>query len=171
MLLGTPMAGELDRHSPVRQETSFLTIPAGELMGEITSELSRTLWIRGGRDAPGRARIDVLTQIDGDGWNVPRSDVALIVSELVTNSVVHANVGADQALCLQLTPRGDHLRIAVTDPGSELEPRLRPRDPDTPGGNGLRVVRMMASAWGVVRDASGATRVWCDVPLEGAAAL
>ena len=111
----------------------------------------------------------MLTQIDGDGWNVPRSDVALIVSELVTNGVVHANVGTDQALCLELTPRGDQLRIAVTDPGSELEPGLLPSNPAAPGGFGLRVVAKMCLAWGVVRDASGATRVWCDVPLEGAA--
>ena len=140
-------------------------------MGERTSEASRTLWIRGGGDAPGRARTDVLSQLDGEGWNVPRSDVAVIVSELVTNSVVHAKVGHDQALCLQLTPLGDRLRIAVTDPGSELEPRLLPHDPAATGGFGLRVVDQVSSAWGIVREVSGATRVWCDVPLGGGAAL
>jgi anti-sigma regulatory factor (Ser/Thr protein kinase) len=140
-------------------------------MGERASEVSRTLWIRGGRDAPARARADVLSQLDGEGWNLPRSDVALIVSELVTNSVIHANVGHDQALCLQLTPLGDRLRIAVTDPGSELEPGLLPHDPAAPGGFGLRVVDQVSSAWGIVREVSGATRVWCDVPLGGGAAL
>ena len=140
-------------------------------MGERTSEASRTLWRRGGGDAPGRARTDVLSQLDGEGWNVPRSDVAVIVSELVTNSVVQAKVGHDQALCLQLTPLGDRLRIAVTDPGSELEPRLLPHDPAAPGGFGLRVVDQVSAAWGIVREVSGATRVWCDVPLGGGAAL
>lgn len=138
-------------------------------MAQDTSEEPRTLWIRGGQDAPRRARTDVLSHVEGEGWEVPRSDVALIVSELVTNSVVHADVGRDRMLCLELTPRGDCLRIAVTDPGSRLEPRLRPRDPDTPGGHGLQVVSMMAAAWGIVHEASGATRVWCDVPLQAGA--
>jgi anti-sigma regulatory factor (Ser/Thr protein kinase) len=97
--------------------------------------------------------------------------VAVIVSELVTNSVVHANVGHDQSLCVQLTPLGDRLRIAVTDPGSESEPRLLPQDPAAPGGFGLRVVDQVSAAWGIVREISGATRVWCDVPLGGGAAL
>lgn len=140
-------------------------------MGEGISEASRTLWIRGGGDAPGRARTDVLSQLDGDGWDVPRSDVAVIVSELVTNSVIHAHVGHDQALCLQLVALDDRLRIAVTDPGSELEPTLVAPDPATPGGFGLRLVDQISSAWGVVHEASGATCVWCDVPVESGAAL
>jgi anti-sigma regulatory factor (Ser/Thr protein kinase) len=139
-------------------------------MGESGFE-GRTLWIRGGGDAPGRARLGALSQLDGEGWNAPRSDVAVIVSELVTNSVVHANVGTDRALCLQLTPLGGRLRIAVTDPGSELEPGLLPPDPARPGGFGLRLVDEISSAWGVVRGASGTTRVWCDVPLEAGAPL
>lgn len=113
----------------------------------------------------------MLSQLDGEGWTVARSDVAVIVSELVTNSVIHAHVGHDQALCLELTPLGDHLRITVTDPGSELEPRLLPHDPAAPGGFGLRVVDQVSSAWGIVREVSGATCVWCDVPLGNGAAL
>jgi anti-sigma regulatory factor (Ser/Thr protein kinase) len=111
----------------------------------------------------------VLSQLDSDAWDGQLSDAALIVSELVTNSVIHANVGSDDALCLQLTPLGDHLRIAVIDPGSELEPRLLPLDPDRAGGYGLRLVDQMSSAWGVVRDPTGTTRVWCDLPLKGTA--
>jgi anti-sigma regulatory factor (Ser/Thr protein kinase) len=94
------------------------------------------------------------------------SDAALIISELVTNSVVHAEVGADRAILLELTTLGDHLRIAVIDPGSQLEPRILASDLDAPGGLGLRIVQHMSSAWGVVRNGAGTTRVWCDLPLD-----
>ena len=131
----------------------------------------RSIVIAGGRGAPARARRHLLAQLD-EGVSVSRaSDAVLIVSELVTNSVMHAQVGADQAILLELTTLGDHLRIAVIDPGSSLEPRVLPADPDAPGGFGLRLVHHMSSAWGVVRDAAGTTRVWCDVPLDRLKAL
>jgi anti-sigma regulatory factor (Ser/Thr protein kinase) len=92
------------------------------------------------------------------------SDAALIVSELVTNSVLHANVGVHQALNLELAWLDDRIRIAVTDPGSELEPRLLTADPTRLGGLGLQLVDKLAMAWGVVQTASE-TRVWCDLPV------
>jgi anti-sigma regulatory factor (Ser/Thr protein kinase) len=92
------------------------------------------------------------------------SDAALIVSELVTNSVQHANVGVHQSLTLELAWLDDRIRIAVSDPGSELEPRLLPADPTRLGGLGLRLVDQVALAWGVVWT-EDATRVWCELPL------
>ena len=93
------------------------------------------------------------------------SDAALIVSELVTNSVVHANVGHGQVVILELTELADRLRVAVTDGGSEDEPRLLPVDVTTPGGYGLRLIDDMACAWGIRRSSGGTTRVWCELPL------
>lgn len=92
------------------------------------------------------------------------SDAALIVSELVTNSVIHANVDSDQTLFLELTSVDDHLHIAVIDTGSTLRPQLLPPDAERRGGLGLRLVDQLCSGWGVERDAAGATRVWCDLP-------
>jgi anti-sigma regulatory factor (Ser/Thr protein kinase) len=105
-------------------------------------------------------------QLGVNGVDGQASDAVLIVSELVTNSVLHAHVGVDQALWLELTTFGDHLRIAVTDPGSPLEPRILPSDPAAPGGLGLRLVDRLSSAWGVEHGAAGTTRVWCDVPFQ-----
>jgi anti-sigma regulatory factor (Ser/Thr protein kinase) len=92
------------------------------------------------------------------------SDAALIVSELVTNSVLHAEVGVHKTLVLELTRLDDRLRISVSDPGSELEPRVLPADPTRLGGFGLRLVEQLALAWGMERTAD-ATRVWCDLPI------
>jgi anti-sigma regulatory factor (Ser/Thr protein kinase) len=78
------------------------------------------------------------------------------VSELVTNSVIHANVGPDQTLSVECALFSDRLRVSVTDPGSRLEPHIRPPDPDA-GGYGLAIVAELSSSWGVVRDSVGTT--------------
>jgi len=127
-----------------------------------------SILLAGGSGAPARARRHLRAHLDAGVSDSLASDAILIVSELVTNSVMHAHVGADQAILLELTALGDHLRIAVVDPGSPLEPRILPADPDRPGGCGLRIVHHMSSAWGVVRNAAGTTRVWCDLPLDRA---
>lgn len=122
--------------------------------------------IRGGRQAPGRARAHVRSQLNGDADDALRSDAVLLVSELVANSVLHAHVDGDAALVLELTMLDDRLRIAVIDGGSALTPRLRAPDVDRPGGIGLRLVDELSAAWGVERRDNGETRVWCDVPLR-----
>jgi serine/threonine-protein kinase RsbW len=94
------------------------------------------------------------------------SDAELIVSELVTNSVRHAGVGSDQMVTVDLHLLDERLRIAVTDPGCELEPRLLSETADGLGGHGLRLVSQLSAAWGVGRDADGATQVWCDLALD-----
>ena len=124
--------------------------------------------IPGGERAPALARRYARSQLDGAISHLSASDAALIVSELVTNSVLHANVGIERSVSLELTLLGDNLRIAVSDPGSRLEPRLLPVDPAVPGGNGLQLVDQLCSMWGVTRDDVGTTCVWCELPLDRA---
>jgi anti-sigma regulatory factor (Ser/Thr protein kinase) len=127
---------------------------------------SISIRIHGGVDAPGHARKSVLSQLDGQVAGTTASDAALIVSELVTNSVVHAHVDASRALTVELMTLDDRLRIIVIDPGSRLEPRILPCDPETAGGFGLFVVSELSVAWGVSRDGIGPTCVWCDLLLD-----
>ncbi len=94
------------------------------------------------------------------------SDAELIISELVTNSVRHAGVGSDRLVTVDLILLDGHLRITVTDPGGELEPRLIPKNPEGLGGHGLRLVEQLSTSWGVGSDAVGATQVWCDLVLD-----
>lgn len=122
--------------------------------------------IRGGMGAPSQARRLVLSQLEGQIEPTTAADVALIVSELVTNSVVHANVGPSRTLTVELTRLEGRLKINVIDPGSRLEPRIRPPDPERLGGFGLLVVDELSDAWGVARDGIAGTRVWCDVLLD-----
>jgi anti-sigma regulatory factor (Ser/Thr protein kinase) len=121
--------------------------------------------IPGGDDAATRARRSVHAQLDGHIPATKASDAALLVSELVTNSVVHANVGPRRLLTVEVTTLDDRLRIAVTDPGSRLRPRLLPPDPETPGGLGLLLVDELCETWGVRQDLTR-TCVWCELLLD-----
>ncbi len=122
--------------------------------------------IDGGPGAPRDARIAVLLQIEGHVSEANATDAALIVSELVSNSVLHANVGPDQTLTVQLLTLEDRLRITVIDSGSVLEPCIRPPDQRTSGGLGLCIVDQVSAAWGFARDADGRTRVWSDLLID-----
>jgi anti-sigma regulatory factor (Ser/Thr protein kinase) len=108
----------------------------------------------------------VLSQLDGQVAAAAAADAGLIVSELVSNSVLHANVGAQEVLTVELVTLGDRLRIVVIDPGSDRRPRMLPPDPDRAGGFGLVVVDELCEAWGVGHDGVGPTSVWCELLLD-----
>jgi DNA-binding NarL/FixJ family response regulator len=86
-------------------------------------------------------------------------DVKLLVSELVTNAVVHA--GSDVEVAVRLL--ADAVRIEVVD-RSPMSP-LAPGSPteDAESGRGLLLVETMASAWGVEPIDHGKS-VWFEVP-------
>jgi anti-sigma regulatory factor (Ser/Thr protein kinase) len=127
---------------------------------------SISMMIHGGNGAPLRARRLMLARLGGQLTPTGAADAGLIVSELVTNSVVHANVGPDQTVTVECTRLPDRLRITVTDPGSSLEPHLRPPGCHAEGGYGLAIVSVLSLAWGVLRGAMGTTSVWSELPLE-----
>jgi anti-sigma regulatory factor (Ser/Thr protein kinase) len=127
---------------------------------------SASVEIPGGVGAPGRARRSVLSQLEGQIAPSTARDAALVVSELVSNSVLHANVNPGRTLTVELTKLDDRVRINVIDPGSRLEPHVLPPDPERLGGWGLRVVEELSQAWGVARNGIAGTRVWCDIPLD-----
>ncbi len=84
--------------------------------------------------------------------------VCLLVSEIVTNSVRHANMGPRDRIVLaaRLTP--DFARVEVRDSGPGFDPEVR----HGTGGLGLRMLDTLSSRWGVDSDDSG-TRVWFEV--------
>lgn len=83
--------------------------------------------------------------------------VNLLVSELVTNSVLHARSEPDVAVLL--TP--DAVRIEVSDQGGALPDVVEPSDEAT-SGRGLALVETLSSAWGVEASPGGKT-VWFEV--------
>lgn len=80
---------------------------------------------------------------------------------------MHAHADSSQLLRITVARLDDRVRISVTDSGSETVPHLREPDEQTPGGAGLRIVERLCVSWGVIRDRTRATEVWCEVPLGG----
>ena len=84
--------------------------------------------------------------------------VALLVTELVTNAILHARTPFQ--LTLESQPHA--VRICVEDQSAE-QPTLRRYDSDAVTGRGLALVEQLASSWGVDTTPDGKV-VWCEVP-------
>jgi hypothetical protein len=98
-------------------------------------------------------------------WTVA-ADAVLIVSELLTNAVLH--VGGPIELELDSTDTA--LRIAVTD-SDPTPPTPRPEhQPGLPGGHGLYMIEQLSDRWGVVVRDDGKT-VWAELDATQPAAL
>jgi anti-sigma regulatory factor (Ser/Thr protein kinase) len=80
-----------------------------------------------------------------------RQDAALMVSELVTNAVLHG-VGA---ISLRIDVERDAVRVEVADEGNVALPPSP--EPGAHGGWGLQIVEQLADDWGVL---DGSTKVW-----------
>ena len=93
-------------------------------------------------------------------------DARLLASELVTNSIGHADLPAEASLRLAVQLRNGALRIEVRDPGTSGA--VAPREPDRErgGGFGLHLVDLIATRWGTNR--TGGTHVWFEVDAVGA---
>ena len=88
------------------------------------------------------------------------NDIMLVVSELVTNAVVH---GAGPVR-LRVRCGLDSVRIEVSDDGGgSVVPRET--DPEATGGRGLLVVDHLAQGWGVVDNHLGGKTVWVELGL------
>ena len=85
--------------------------------------------------------------------------VALIVSELATNSIEHA--GTPFTVDIEQMP--GRVRIGVTDWGAGT-PAVRHPEPVAPTGRGLRIVQSLAAEWGVSRSPKGEKKtVWFTI--------
>jgi anti-sigma regulatory factor (Ser/Thr protein kinase) len=91
-------------------------------------------------------------------------DVRLLVSELVTNSLRHADLAPDDRIRLGVDVDGERVRVEVTDPGKGFEFEGPADDPDTVEGWGLYLVATLSDRWGVSSgDRAGSTRVWFEL--------
>jgi anti-sigma regulatory factor (Ser/Thr protein kinase) len=95
-----------------------------------------------------------------------REQLALVVSELVNNAVLHSDVAAEGQISLKLRLRSGRVRVEVGDSGSGFDaPAPICPDPLAVGGQGLLIVAALSDAWGVLRGPNGCT-VWCEVLVE-----
>lgn len=95
-----------------------------------------------------------------------RETLELLVSELVTNAVLHAGLSPEEPVRVQITALPDQVRIAVTDAGPGFAaPTIDGLAPLAPGGRGCMIVAALSDAWGIDRGPAGCT-VWCEVDID-----
>jgi anti-sigma regulatory factor (Ser/Thr protein kinase) len=95
-----------------------------------------------------------------------REDLALIVTELVTNSVLHAGLPPGDPIGVKVENRPDGVRLAVHDGGRGFEVPSRPPGATLVAGHrGLVIVDALAESWGIDCGADGCT-VWCRIAID-----
>jgi anti-sigma regulatory factor (Ser/Thr protein kinase) len=122
--------------------------------------MHREIELPRGPDAPRQAR-DALVDWYRDSLIGDELDACkLLVSELVTNAVVHG-VGR---IHLAGDLNADRLRLVVRDEGSGLEQAARGMSFRELRGHGLTIVGALSSRWGIHE---GTTHVWAEVERPG----
>lgn len=118
-------------------------------------------------DGPCQARRIVVRECSRRVSQQILEDFELLVSELVTNRILHGEPGLDNTVLLDLRINST-LCCAVSDHGSgagHRDDRLSAAmQRDRCGGRppGLRLVNRLADRWGTHRTRTGGTRVWCE---------
>jgi anti-sigma regulatory factor (Ser/Thr protein kinase) len=96
------------------------------------------------------------------------ADVAIVVSELISNALRHARPLPDGALRVSWLVSADHVEVEVSDGGGATIPTLGNPVQSSTSGRGLGIVDRLSRRWGVKQD-NGEMTVWAEVPVPAAA--
>ena len=89
-------------------------------------------------------------------------DVRLLISEIVTNSIRHAGMRAEDWIRVRMRIGGGIVRIEVSDPGTGFDQPAQPQ-PLAESGWGMYLLEQIADRWGVNRNDT--TCVWFELDL------
>ncbi|MFE0174233.1 ATP-binding protein [Streptomyces sp. NPDC059002] len=117
----------------------------------------------------GRARRWARSRLAGSGIQADEpvaETLILLISELVTNAVVHTGCPAVLRMLLPGIPGGPAdaqgtVRVEVAD-SSARPPRPRHAEGDDTNGRGLELVDGLADRWGWRHEGAGKS-IWCEV--------
>lgn len=105
----------------------------------------------------GAARCFVVDTLKSWGLDELVDDGSIVVSELVTNAIIHA----ESDFAVSLSSHGDAVRLSVRD-HSPVAPVMRSPLPVAISGRGLRMVTALARRWGTDVDSDGKV-VWAEL--------
>ncbi|MGW3950552.1 ATP-binding protein [Streptomyces sp. NPDC004752] len=91
-------------------------------------------------------------------------DVALVVSELMTNALLHGSL-RERLIRVRLVTTRTALRVEVSDPRGERLPCVRDVTGEDQFGRGLLLVGALADDWGVGPRAGVGKTVWAEWSL------
>ncbi|KOV96872.1 PAS/PAC sensor protein [Streptomyces sp. NRRL B-1140] len=110
--------------------------------------------------AVGHARRFARRTLRSWGVTAEYDAVLLVVSELVTNALVHT----DGKVRMDLTLIGNRLRVAVADASPRSPVRPASIGWEATGGRGILLVEALAATWGTL-PVSGGKQVWAELLL------
>ncbi|MGW5371609.1 ATP-binding protein [Streptomyces sp. NPDC004009] len=138
---------------------------AWEVIGVIDTDGDCAEWIFPAEPGVVRsARSAVRGQLRGWDLDCVADLAALLVSELVTNSLRHAT-GPIGVRLVRPARIGDTLLVEVSDPLPD-PPRERVARPEDESGRGLQLVAGAARRWGT-RPGGGGKTVWFELAVPG----
>jgi anti-sigma regulatory factor (Ser/Thr protein kinase) len=108
--------------------------------------------------SPREARERAARELQGWGDSDARYAVILLISELVTNAVVHAR--STVTIDLDVSDDGP-VHVNVHDE-STVRPTPRRHQADRPGGRGMHLLESLAARWGVEESVTGKS-IWFEV--------
>ena len=106
-----------------------------------------------------RARTIAREQLEASCSSDAIEVIALLVTELVTNAILHART----PLRLVIEAHPDRVRVCVED-SSPQRPEVHHYGTDAVTGRGLALVEQLASSWGVDTTPTGKV-VWCEITI------
>nr|WP_246315278.1 SpoIIE family protein phosphatase [Kineococcus aurantiacus] len=130
--------------------------------GTVAGRLEASSWLPPDIRAVATAREFLRDRLTAWSTDELLDEAELVLSELVTNALVHTGGGA--GLTLRFDGAERRLTIAVEDT-SPRAPHERAMTPDALGGRGLGIVEAVADAWGVRPGPHGKT-VWAELAVE-----
>jgi anti-sigma regulatory factor (Ser/Thr protein kinase) len=150
------------RGTAANGQYASMTRPHERRRGEEHGSGTVTVCLDPDDGAPRGAREVVARELAGAVPRERAEDAMLLVSELVTNSVLHAELDDDGWIRLQVTVRDAVVRIDVWDSGDGFRaqaPQLP--DADRATGRGLFLVQRLSDRCGLASD--GPSRVWFEI--------
>jgi diguanylate cyclase (GGDEF)-like protein len=117
-----------------------------------------SLALAGGPLAPAHARAALAAFADEIGA-AQLAMLRLVVTELVSNSVVHGGAGESDRIAIQITVRRGTIHGEVSDGGPGFTPHAPVAERET-GGLGLVILSRTASRWGTTHEGR---RVWFEL--------
>jgi anti-sigma regulatory factor (Ser/Thr protein kinase) len=130
--------------------------------GRQTVSPRSTVTLRGVPESVAVARCQV-RELLGEG-HPASDDVVLLVSEVVTNSVVHSGSSGGGKVAMTVAVGSEAVLVEVCDVGSGTSvPHVR-NDPEAENGRGMFLVDLLAARWGIQDNLSqGFRTLWFEV--------
>lgn len=103
---------------------------------------------------------DVVRSFEDEVPSSKFSDLELLVSEVVGNSIRHSGVTGTNEISFRIFTGPRQVRVEVSDPGDGFTPNVATPSLDETYGRGLFLVDQLSDSWGVEADTGDGTCVW-----------